>query len=359
MGKEEEEREDSYTHNDRQIMLEESRNVMKKHSVLDVWMKVTLSFFSYVLVIFIVSICIQYFSLMSGPRSPSSSSPPPPRPLTFLQSFLSGGLAACVAECCSIPFDTAKVRMQLQSGNVQSVAAQVQYRNLGHALGRIAAEEGPLALFKGLVPGLQRQMVFAGIRIGLYQPVRDYYHRGPGEPPLIKKILAGLTTGAIGITVANPTDVVKIRLQAEGRLPPGVPRQYSGSLDAYQKILATDGISGLWRGYIPNLIRNSTICAAELASYDQIKQSILSSKLMPDGVPAHLVSGLGAGFIATVIGSPVDVLKTRVMNTKDGKPIFNGIVDCLSKTIKNEGFGAFYKGFWANFVRIGRCVFHF
>ena len=37
----------------------------------------------------------------------------------------------------------------------------------------------------------------------------------PGEnPSLLQKIMAGMTTGAIGITVANPTDVVKIRMQA-------------------------------------------------------------------------------------------------------------------------------------------------
>ena len=35
----------------------------------------------------------------------------------------------------------------------------------------------------------------------------------PGEnPTLTTKILAALCTGAIGITVANPTDVVKVRL---------------------------------------------------------------------------------------------------------------------------------------------------
>ena len=50
---------------------------------------------------------------------------------------------------------------------------------------------------------------------------------------------------AIGITVASPTDVVKVRLQAEGRLPPGVPRRYNGALDAYRKIVAQDGIKGL------------------------------------------------------------------------------------------------------------------
>jgi solute carrier family 25 uncoupling protein 8/9 len=86
------------------------------------------------------------------------------------------------------------------------------YTNVFQTIGRISSEEGPTALWKGLAPGLLRQMVFASIRIGLYEPVRNLYHDGHGDPSLLTKIAAGLTTGATGILVANPTDVVKIRL---------------------------------------------------------------------------------------------------------------------------------------------------
>jgi solute carrier family 25 uncoupling protein 8/9 len=37
--------------------------------------------------------------------------------------------------------------------------------------------------------------------------------------------------------VANPTDLVKVRLQAEGKLPAGVPRRYSGAMNAYSTIV--------------------------------------------------------------------------------------------------------------------------
>jgi len=43
-------------------------------------------------------------------------------------------------------------------------------------------------------------------------------------------------SGAIAIAVANPTDLVKVRLQAEGKLAPGAPRRYAGAMDAYAKI---------------------------------------------------------------------------------------------------------------------------
>lgn len=50
-------------------------------------------------------------------------------------------------------------------------------------------------------------------------------------------IICSYEIGALAITVANPTDLVKVRLQAEGKLPPGVPKRYSGALDAYSKIV--------------------------------------------------------------------------------------------------------------------------
>jgi hypothetical protein len=56
--------------------------------------------------------------------------------------------------------------------------------------------------------------------------------------------------------------------------------------------------------------------AAELASYDQIKFSIIKKfpSVSPDSTLLHFICGLSAGFIAVVCASPVDVIKTRVMN---------------------------------------------
>ena len=101
----------------------------------------------------------------------------------------------------------------------------------------IKAEEGARALYSGLSPGLQRQFVFAGLRIGLYVPVRNFIC-GPMEPDqnptILQKIAAGMLTGAIGISVANPTDLVKVRMQGQGRLPPA-ERPYTSSMDCYKK----------------------------------------------------------------------------------------------------------------------------
>ena len=110
-----------------------------------------------------------------------------------------------------------------------------------HAVKTIYAEEGLPALWKGITAGIQRQVVFAGIRVGLYPTVRDTICGKDQNATIVQRIIAGLITSGFGICVASPTDVVKVRLQAEGKKPEGVPRKYNGSIDAYSKIIREEG----------------------------------------------------------------------------------------------------------------------
>jgi solute carrier family 25 uncoupling protein 8/9 len=216
----------------------------------------------------------------------------------------------------------------------------------------VAREEGLGALWKGITPGIHRQCLFGGLRIGLYEPVKDMYagKNHKGDIPMHIKIAAGLTTGALAISIASPTDLVKVRMQAEGKLPEGVKRKYPSALSAYSIIAKEEGIAGLWTGLGPNIARNAIINAVELASYDEVKGALLKAGMV-DGVPCHIASGLGAGFFAVIFGSPVDVVKSRVMGDRAG--VYKGVVDCFVKTFRNDGIMAFYKGFMPNFGRLG------
>ncbi|KAM1040010.1 hypothetical protein ACFX13_029991 [Malus domestica] len=272
--------------------------------------------------------------------------------ISFLQTFLCSAFAACFAEFCTIPLDTAKVRLQLQKKAVAGDGAGApRYRGLLGTMATIAREEGLAALWNGIIPGLQRQCIYGGLRIGLYDPVKIFLVGSAfgGDIPLFHKILAALFTGALAIIVANPTDLVKVRLQSEGKLPAGVPRRYAGALDAYSTIVRQEGLGALWTGLGPNVARNAIVNAAELASYDQVKETILKIPGSTDNILTHILAGLGAGFFAVSIGSPVDVVKSRMM----GDSTYKNTFDCFVKTLKYEGFLAFYKGFLPNFGRLG------
>lgn len=63
---------------------------------------------------------------------------------------------------------------------------------------------------------------------------------------------------------------------------------------------------------------------------------------MADDLPCHFTSAFGAGFCTTVIASPVDVVKTRYMNSALGQ--YRSAGHCALTMLRKEGPRAFYKG---------------
>lgn len=136
--------------------------------------------------------------------------------------------------------------------------------------------EGPRSLYSGLVAGLQRQMSFASVRIGLYDSVKQFYTKGSDrkftkmrwlgtrlyilsplrlrpfnaflflDAGIGSRLMAGCTTGAMAVAVAQPTDVVKVRFQAQ--VSAGASKRYYGTMDAYRTIAKEEGFRGLWKG---------------------------------------------------------------------------------------------------------------
>ncbi|XP_033001834.1 mitochondrial uncoupling protein 3-like [Lacerta agilis] len=266
--------------------------------------------------------------------------------------FLSAGTAACVADLFTFPLDTAKVRLQIQGECKASRAAKnVKYKGAFGTITTMVKTEGPKSLYNGLVAGLQRQMSFASIRIGLYDSVKQFYTpKGSDSASIPTRLLAGCTTGAMAVTCAQPTDVVKVRFQAHIRLVGG-PKKYNGTVDAYKTIAREEGVRGLWKGTLPNIIRNSIVNCGEMVTYDLIKETLLRYRLMTDNFPCHFVAAFGAGFCATVVASPVDVVKTRYMNSIPGQ--YKNALNCMLTMVVKEGPTAFYKGFIPSFLRLG------
>ena len=131
--------------------------------------------------------------------------------------LLTAGTAACIADLFTFPLDTTKVRLQVQGEGGSSV---LQGRGVVGTLFHIAKNEGPSSLYSGIVPGLQRQMAFSAIRIGAYDSVKNKYMEMSGVTGGVQlmgvRIAAGVTTGTLAILAAQPTDVVKVRMQVAG-----------------------------------------------------------------------------------------------------------------------------------------------
>ncbi|XP_068601284.1 dicarboxylate carrier UCP2-like [Brachionichthys hirsutus] len=262
----------------------------------------------------------------------------------------SAGTAGCVADLVTFPLDTAKVRLQIQ-GESKPLDG-TRYRGVFGTIFTMVKTEGPRSLYSGLVAGLHRQMCFASVRIGLYDTMKQLYSRGADDVGIGTRLLAGCTTGAMAVSFAQPTDVVKVRFQAQVRRPQGESvKRYRSTFDAYRTIARDEGVRGLWKGCLPNIARNCIVNCSELVTYDIIKELILKHQLMTDNMPCHFTAGFAAGFCTTIVASPVDVVKTRYMNSVPGQ--YSGASNCALTMLVKEGPTSFYKGFMPSFLRLG------
>ncbi|EXC35262.1 Mitochondrial uncoupling protein 4 [Morus notabilis] len=265
-------------------------------------------------------------------------------------------LSAMAAETTTFPLDLTKTRLQLHGkphSSAMGVAAEIVRR------------QGLLGLYNGLSPAILRHLFYTPLRIVSYEHFRSLipHSDGGSSLSLSSKALLGGLSGVLAQVVASPADLVKVRMQADGRMvSQGLRPRYSGPFDALNKIVRSEGFGGLWKGVFPNVQRAFLVNMGELACYDHTKHFIVRNWISEDNIYAHTLASVMSGLSATTLSCPADVVKTRMMNQavrKDEKVLYKSSYDCLVKTVKVEGIRALWKGFFPTWARLGPWQFVF
>ena len=263
----------------------------------------------------------------------------------------SGGVAGIIAELVTLPVDTLKVRAMV-AGEHKSHMNPLQ-----RAMSRVKATYnygGARAFYggrAGSVAAVQRQMVMNSVKIGFYEQVRDKYcelfnvSNNPSKMPMSIKFLSGCTTGVLAVCVGQPTDVVKVRCQAN-------PSRYKTSFQAYKEILKYEGVKqGLWRGTVPSAKRSMAVTGAEVGTFDVTKTYLKDHKVFEEGFFLYFSSALFTGFVATIVATPSDVIKT-VYSNKTKHCEYSNVFSCTRDVWVKDGFKGFYKGVVFNGCRL-------
>uniref|UniRef100_G1NNC3 Mitochondrial dicarboxylate carrier n=1 Tax=Meleagris gallopavo TaxID=9103 RepID=G1NNC3_MELGA len=213
---------------------------------------------------------------------------------------------------------------------------EVKMRMMGMAL-RVVRTDGVLALYNGLSASLCRQMTYSLTRFAIYETARDHLGRGSqGPPPFYQKVLLGAVGGFTGGFVGTPADMVNVRMQNDVKQP-GCARP-----------LSAEGLKKLFSGATMASSRGALVTVGQLSCYDQAKQLVLTTGLLSDNIFTHFLASFIAGGCATFLCQPLDVLKTRLMNSQGE---YRGVVHCAMETAK-LGPLAFYKGFVPAAIRL-------
>jgi solute carrier family 25 oxoglutarate transporter 11 len=270
--------------------------------------------------------------------------------LRTIQPFVCGGSAAMTASTCIHPIDITKVRLQLVGEGHKGARPSA----LSIARGIVKAD-GVAGLYAGLSAAVMRQAVYGTARIGLYRTVSQALvdRNGDGKPlPFLQKAGASLSTGAVASAIGNPFDLALVRMQSDTMKPAAERRNYKSVFDAIIRVSKEEGVARLWRGSAPTILRAMCMNMGMMASYDQVKETIVA--IRGDSFSTQLMSSAAAGFFAAFASLPMDLLKTRLQNMKpdaSGRLPYKGVADAFVKVLTKEGPLAFWSGFGAYYGR--------
>ena len=241
-------------------------------------------------------------------------------------------ISACVSETCTYPIDYIKTLLQInKSGKFSTYFIK-------------SIKTNKLQFYTGLKPALIRHCIYSASRVSIYENLRNNKTFNKTNNNFIYKFALGGLSGGISQFIASPFDLLKIRYITNKKTNKNV-----SILNTMSNIIKTNGLQGLWKGATPNISRAILVNFGELATYDYAKKNIKKYTELKEGPLVHFSSSICSGFTGALCCTPADVVKSRLMKTDSP---YNGVYDCLKKTIKNEGFFALYKGFFPIWLRL-------
>ncbi|PKI46885.1 mitochondrial carnitine/acylcarnitine carrier-like protein [Punica granatum] len=184
--------------------------------------------------------------------------------LTVNQQVVAGAGAGVAVSFLACPTELIKCRLQAQSALATAgpgAAVAVKYAGPMDVARHVLRSEGGMrGLFKGLVPTLSREVPGNAAMFGVYEAVKQYMAGGRDTSGLGmgSLLVAGGIGGAAFWASVYPTDVVKSVIQVDDYKNP----KYKGSIDAFTKILSSEGVKGLYKGFGPAMARSVPANAA-------------------------------------------------------------------------------------------------
>ena len=231
------------------------------------------------------------------------------------------------SSCILYPIDYIKILLQLNKSSKFSTYLVKSIKN------------NKFQIYTGLKPALIHQFIYINSKINVYNILKNnkYLHNKNNF------ILGGLT-GGISQIIASPFDLIKIRYISEKKNNNNI-----SIINTVNNIVNKNGVLSLWKGALPSIYRSIFINASEFVTYNYFKNIIQNNTEINNNLFIQFYSSLSASFISAIICSPIDVVKSKIMNSNSSH---NNICNYLLQIIKNEGIMRLYKNFIYTWLRL-------
>ena len=203
--------------------------------------------------------------------------------LSVTQRMMAGTLAGLCQTTITYPLELIRTRLSLGAA-----LSGIEYKGIVDCLKQTVRHEGITALYKGIgptyvsgAPYVGLQMTFFDVYKLLLMPSSSHSDGGDGNGDsgtgyrgnflgnIGRMMVAGAFAGMTAQTITYPGDTIRRRMQSNGI--GGRKRIYKNSWQCFTKVIADEGIVGLFQGLGINIIRGIPGAAIQFAAYETLK----------------------------------------------------------------------------------------
>eukprot|EP01119_Soliformovum_irregulare_P008361 TRINITY_DN21483_c0_g1_i1.p2 TRINITY_DN21483_c0_g1~~TRINITY_DN21483_c0_g1_i1.p2 ORF type:complete len:313 (-),score=112.23 TRINITY_DN21483_c0_g1_i1:113-1051(-) len=273
----------------------------------------------------------------------------------FLIDFLMGGVSAAVSKTAAAPIERVKLLIQNQDEMLKSGRLAEPYKGITDCFQRVIKEEGTSQLWRGNLANVIRYFPTQALnfafkdyfkRIFGYNQQRDGYTKY-----FLGNIASGGAAGACSLFFVYSLDYARTRLANDNKsAKKGGERQFNGLVDVYRKTMATDGIAGLYRGFVISCVGIIVYRGLYFGMYDSLKPILLTGNMKNSFVGSFFLGWaitIGAGLASY----PLDTIRRRMMMTSGEAVKYKSSMHAAREIAAKEGVRSFFKGAGANILR--------
>ncbi|CAH1394769.1 unnamed protein product [Nezara viridula] len=277
-------------------------------------------------------------------------------PYSFLKDFLAGGISAAIAKTSVAPIERVKLILQVQHISKQ-MDPDKRYKGIIDAFVRIPREQGFLSFWRGNFANVIRYFPTQALNFAFKDIYKKIFLEGIDKHEQFWRYFAGnlASGGAAGATSLGfvyPLDYARTRLAVDVGKGPS-ERIYKGLLDCIVKTFKSDGIVGLYRGFIVSVEGIIIYRACYFGFYDTIKAHMPGEMKNTPLIIAFLIAEAVTA-TSGIISYPFDTVRRRMMMQSGLPPDqrnYKNTAHCWVKIAKDEGLSAFFKGALSNVIR--------
>jgi len=275
--------------------------------------------------------------------------------LDFGVDFLLGGVAAAVSKTAAAPIERVKLLIQNQDEMMKTGRLEKRYSGIVECFQRTYNTEGFNAFWRGNLANVIRYFPTQALNFAFkdyFKRVFNFRRERDGYALFfLGNVMSGGAAGALSLLFVYSLDYARTRLAADNKSSKkgGGERQFTGLIDVYKKTMATDGLAGLYRGFVISAVGIVIYRGLYFGLFDSIKP------LIPKSVQNNFSANFLLGWIVTTTAGlasyPIDTIRRRMMMTSGEAVKYASSIDCAKQIMAKEGVYSFFKGAGANILR--------